>query len=160
MVAPSFLGQVGQFTGNVLGGLMGGQGFAQTRSQWPATDPQRFAQNESEQWKPLTTFSTESAYGTTPEMQTLFDTGDRQTNALMNYSEYLRQRNKDDALMLTRENAENQRRAAFEFTMPALAFKGQMGLLEAMASRPQAPIAGLAWLPDPKNQVLRHPLAG
>ena len=150
----SFPSQVGQFVGNTIGGLVTGQGF--DTSRWPAVNPQQFVKQQAEAWKPL---ELTQPLGASPEQNTIMETGDRQTDALMNYANTARQQNKQDAQELLAQQNAWQRSAAQEFTLPALAFKGQMGLLQAMASRPQQPINGLAWLPDPKNQVLRHPLA-
>jgi hypothetical protein len=150
----SFPGQVVQFGTNLIGGLLGGQGF--DTSRWPARDPQGFVRQEAETWKP---FELTQPKGGTPELGTLLDTGDRQTNALINYAEIAAEKNARRADALLRMQMDEQRNAAQNFTGPALAFKEQMGLLRAMASRPQQPINGLAWLPDPKNQVLPPPLA-
>ena len=148
----SSFSQVGQFAGNAVGGLITGQGF--DTSRWPGVNPQQFVKQQAEAWKPLELIQPS---GASPEQNTIMETGDRQTNALLNYANTARQQNKQDAQELLAQQNAWQRSAAQEFTLPALAFKGQMDLLKAMASREQQPINGLAWLPDPKNQVFRPP---
>ena len=152
----SFPGQVVQFGGNLIGGLLGGQGF--DTSRWPARDPQGFVRQEAEAWKPIE-FNPNQFETDNSNLNLLNNTGDRSLSSLLAYSDKARQQNKQDAAELLAQQNAWQRAAAQEFTLPALAFKGQMGLLQAMASRPQQPIKGLDWSNDPKNQVLRHPLA-
>lgn len=144
--------QIGQFAVNSIGGLITGQGF--DTSRWPAVNPQQFVKQEAEAWKPL---ELTQPSGASPEQNTIMETGDRQTKAFINYAEIARQQNEKAAQKLLDQQNAWQRLAAQEFTGPALVFKGQMDLLKTMASKPQQPINGLAWLPDPKNQVFRPP---
>ena len=151
-----FLGQLAQFGGNVVGGLLNGQGFAQARPQWPATDPQNFARQEAEQWIPTLTQPT--AASPAADAEPTMNTGDASLNQLLKYADFADRRSADNARNLLAIQNQYQKEAANNFTIPALMMKGQFGILQAMATKDKYPINGLGWLPNPQGNVIRHPL--